>query len=344
MIEKGINMVRREFLSKSFVFPFFPFIKNCKVSINRTEYINKESKLAKVKKVLLTMQRASWEHGIAAQAFYEAGDMEIAYLMAVEAVHRQSDEGQLCVMYYENGVTDPASAGEVVFRMWERTGDEYFKKGYERMLDYLKNKAPRTDGILHHVKNAPELWIDSLYMAPPFLAVVGEYKDAIHQIRGYRKYLWDSDKKMFRHIFNIKEKKFRRVDFWGGGNGWAAAGMARVIDTLPENYSEEKREIIQYVTELLSGCIECMRDDGLFYDVIDNKDSFIEANLSQMLAYSIFKGINSGWLDKRWLKYGIKVREGVNKCVDEHGFVRSVCGVPFFDRPGTSAEAQAFLY
>ena len=39
------------------------------------------------------MQRASWEHGVAAQAMLELGDNEMAYLMAKEAVLRQLEDG-----------------------------------------------------------------------------------------------------------------------------------------------------------------------------------------------------------------------------------------------------------
>ncbi len=43
-----------------------------------------EVKLNKVKRVLLSMQRYSWEQGTAMQAFLEAGDMDTVICMAYE--------------------------------------------------------------------------------------------------------------------------------------------------------------------------------------------------------------------------------------------------------------------
>ena len=54
------------------------------------------------------------------------------------------------------------------------------------MLDYLMKDAPRTDdGVLYHNTvsfaegfSPNQLWIDAAYMAPPFLAVMGELDEA----------------------------------------------------------------------------------------------------------------------------------------------------------------------
>ncbi|NJK97968.1 MAG: hypothetical protein HC905_26405 [Bacteroidales bacterium] len=37
------------------------------------------------------------------------------------------------------------------------------------MYQYLKTSAPKTtDGILHHVTYAKQIWSDASFMAPPF--------------------------------------------------------------------------------------------------------------------------------------------------------------------------------
>ena len=86
-----------------------------------------------------------------------------------------------------------------------------------------------------------------------------------------------------------------------------------------------------------------MRPDGLFHDVVDDTNTFVETNLSQMLAYSIYKGVKSGWLKDSYLKSADKMRAGAHSKVDEYGVVQGACGSPLFDRSGTSTEAQAFL-
>ena len=81
----------------------------------------------------------------------------------------------------------------------------------------------------------------------------------------------------------------------------AAAGMARVIRALPTTMIEEKRRLIQYVKAVLDGCLAHQREDGLFHDVVDDSASFVETNLAQMVAYTIYRGVQGGWLDAAYL-------------------------------------------
>ncbi len=43
---------------------------------------------------MLSLQKQNWEHGIASQAFIEAGDQQMMMLMAKEAVLRQGSDGR----------------------------------------------------------------------------------------------------------------------------------------------------------------------------------------------------------------------------------------------------------
>lgn len=299
---------------------------------------------AKVMRAMLSMQRASWEHGVASQAVLEAGDHEMTWLMAKEAVLRQRDDGRLAVVYTDNGVTDPGAAGEAVLRAYEMTGDKDLGEGAEKMLQWLLEKAPRSsEGILYHTMNSPEIWSDAMYMAPPFMAAAGRHEEALRQIEGFRKILWDSEKKLFSHRWHDGEKRFINRRFWGGGNGWAAACYARVIKALPEERNDQRTKLEMYHRDLLDGCLPHMRSDGLFHDFVDEPDTFVETNLGQMLAYSIFRGVKGGWLDSKYMSPAIKMREAAWLKTDDHGYVSGACGAPSFDRPGRSVEAQAFF-
>ena len=302
------------------------------------------SLLEKVKLAMLSMQRASWEHGVAMQAFLELGDDEMVYLMAQEAMLRQLGDGRLSVVYTDNGVTDPAASGEGVLYASNLYNDQKLKDAANRMLEYLLKKAPKSDnGIICHTLKGTQFWIDSMYMCPPFLAAAGQYSEAVKQIRGYRQALWNKDKKLFSHMWDDKKKKFINKNFWGVGNGWAAAGMARVIKSLPESMEAEKNELAGYVEDLLDGCLAQIRKDGLFHNYIDQKDTFVETNLSQMLAYTIFRGTKGKWLNKRYLNYALRMRKAAYSKVDQYGYVQGVCGAPTFQEPGRATEGQAFF-
>jgi unsaturated rhamnogalacturonyl hydrolase len=137
------------------------------------------------------------------------------------------------------------------------------------------------------------VWIDSMYMAPPFLAVAEHSEEAVKQIQGLRDLLWLPEKQLFAHIWDDGEQVFARKACWGVGNGWAAAGMTRVIRALPAEMMADKRRLVEYVKAVLDGCLIYQREDGLFHDVIDDASSFVETNLAQMLAYTIIAALRA---------------------------------------------------
>jgi unsaturated rhamnogalacturonyl hydrolase len=301
-------------------------------------------KIEKVKRAMLSMQRYAWEQGVAAQAMLESGETEWVILMAKDAVLRQLDDGRLAVVSSNQGVTDPAANGEAVLYAAKTTGEPKLQSGAEKMLEYLLTKAPRTkDGTLYHIAHKPQVWIDSMYMAPPFLAVAGQAHEAVKQIEGFRKLLWNPEKKLFSQIWDDDLNDFYRKDFWGVGNGWAAAGMARVIKALPQQMAAEKKRLMTYVLEVIDGCLSYQRPDGFFHDVVDNPKTFIETNLAQMLAYTIYRGVQGRWLDDSYRKHADRMRRATRQKVDEYGLVQDVCGAPNFESAGTATEGQAFF-
>jgi unsaturated rhamnogalacturonyl hydrolase len=304
---------------------------------------NKEM-INKVTRALLSMQRYNWEQGVAAQAFLELGDTEMAALFAKEAILRQDEDGRLGMIGGGSAVTDPAANGEAVLYTARVTGDKNMAVAAEKMLDWLLNKAPKNnEGTLYHLTRSRQIWVDSFYMAPPFLAAAGYFDEAVKQIEGFRKVLWSSEKKLYSHIWDDDKNDFSRKDFWGVGNGWAASGITRVIRAMTDEKNEERRRLISYLKEVIDGCITYQREDGLFHDVLDNPNSFVETNVAQMLSYSIYRGVSGGWLERSYLEYADKMREAVYKKVDGYGLVQGVCGAPHFKSSGVAAEGQAFF-
>ena len=300
-------------------------------------------RIERVKIATLGMQRFDWEQGTVAQAFLEMGELDLAISFARGAILRQVN-GRFSVIKGNGPINDCSSIGEVVLFAYKKTGDPIFKKGADAMLEVIKTSNHKTpEGIIYHTQE-PTKWImsDGNYMLPPFLAAAGEYKEAIKQIEGYRKYLYHPKDQLYSHIWDDENKNFKREDYWGVGNGWSAAGITRVLNMLPANMMDEKRKLIQYVNDILDGCLKYLRPDGLFHDVINKPDTFPEVNLSQMLAYTIFKGVKAGYLDAGYLKKAQSMRKAANDKVDQLGYVNDVCGLPNFDRPYFAPEGQAF--
>jgi len=302
-----------------------------------------KDRIERVKIATLGMQRYDWEQGTVAQAFLEMGETDLAISFARGAILRQ-EKGRFSVLKGNGPINDCASIGEVVLFAAKQTGDPIFQNGADEMLNVIKTTNHKTsDGIIYHTQEPNKgIWSDASYMLPPFLAAAGEFKEAVKQIEGYRKYLYHEKDQLYSHKWNDEKKQFDREDFWGVGNGWSAAGMTRVIKMLPDSMMTEKKQLISYTRDVIDGCLKYLRPDGMFHDVVNRPDTFIEVNLSQMLCYSIFRGVGAGYLDSSYLKPTIIMRKAANDKVDKLGYVHDVCGVPSFDRPYFAPEGQAF--
>jgi hypothetical protein len=75
---------------------------------------------------------------------------------------------------------------------------------------------------------------------------------------------------------------------------------------------------------------------------VDQPATFVETNLAQMLAFAVYEGVAAGWLPASYKPRADRMRAAARLKMDADGFVQGACGAPNFDRPGTSAEAQAF--
>jgi rhamnogalacturonyl hydrolase YesR len=290
----------------------------------------------------MAMQRRDWEQGILAQALLEADDREGVILLTKAAMVQRTPDGRLGVVV-SGSPTDPSMGGEAYSRAAEWTGDPQIRDAVRGLLDWILTKAPRNpEGILYHTFRTPEMWDDGFNCAAPFLAAMGRYDEAMVQIEGYRKRLWNPQKKLLAHIWDDGTRQFKDKNFWGGGNGWAAAGMARVIRRLPPERRNDRERLAAFVKDIVDGCLACQRSDGLFHDVVDQPATFVETNLAQMLAFAMYEGTSGGWLPKSYLEKANRLRIAAREKMDAFGYVQGVCGAPNFDRSGTSAEGQAF--
>jgi rhamnogalacturonyl hydrolase YesR len=302
----------------------------------------KDGLLERVAQAALAMQRHSWEQGILAQAFLDMGDQERVILMAKGAIVEKAADGRLAAI--GGGATDPAMGGTAYWRAGEMTGDPQMQEAARGLLEFVLKKTPRAaDGTCYHVFNSPEMWSDSYYTTPPFLAATGHYDEAMLQIDGLRKRLWSAENKLLSHIWDDGHQQFRDKAFWGVGNGWAAAGLTRVMAALPAARRADRERVSAFLRELLDGCLAHQRPDGLFHNVLDRPESFVETNLAQMLAFSIYTGVPGGWLPASYAAAANRMRTAARAKVDQYGFVQGVCGAPSFDHAGVAAEGQAFF-
>ena len=309
--------------------------------------LNSDPMVVRVREAALALQRKDWEHGTLAQAFVELEDWDRVLLMTRAAMILREPDGRLAVAG-SGSPTDPAMGGEAYWKAAQRTGNTEIANAVEGMLHWLLKGAPRSaDGTLYHLMRRTEMWSDGFNGAPPFLAVMGCFDEAIQQVRGYKARLWDEKKMLLAHqaVEEADGKtSFRQpVQYWGGGMGWAAAGLVRILRVTPPEKKLEKNELIAFLRDVVDGALKYMRPDGLFHNNLDQPESFVETNLSQMLAFSIYTAVDEGWLAPTYAMAADRMRGAAHAKVDALGFVQGVCGAPHFDSAGVSTEGQAFF-
>lgn len=299
-------------------------------------------RIVKAASAALAMQRRDWEQGVLAEAMLGAGDREKVILLTKAAMVQGTPDGRLGVVV-QGSPTDPSMGGPAYAKAAEWTGDAEMRRHVDGLLGWIRGKAPRNaEGVLYHTFHAPQMWSDGFNCAPPFLAAMGFYDEALAQIEGYRQRLWNPEKKLLAHIWDDERRKFVDGNFWGGGNGWAAAGLARVIRSLPGDRVKDRERLAEFCREILDGCLAHQRADGLFHNVVDQQKTFVETNLAQMLAFAIYVGVGGGWLPAAYRAHADWMRAGARAKMDAFGYVQGVCSAPDFDYPGTSTEGQAF--
>lgn len=304
----------------------------------------------KVKMAMLSIQRYPWEQGVCMQAIYESGDIKTAIAMAHDAVLRQTDDGRLAVINDNIAVTDPAANGCIVKYAYDITKDDFYLTGAKRMLDYLLYKAPRTSNntlchneiSFHEGYSANQIWADSIYMAPPFLATMGYLDEAFNQINNMIDYLLDESTGLLRHIYDASLNKFVRDKIWATGNGWALLGCASVIDiAIKENRLDIADCLSATANKLLYNMLKYQLHDGRFHDILNEQDSFIDGTSAMMMSAYIYRSIINHTLDISYCKYADKVTETIENYIDDYGIIHEVCGCPHFLSSGTSAESMA---
>ena len=102
-------------------------------------------------------------------------------------------------------------------------------------------------------------------MVPPFIAYYGAYSQgdertcllqaAYDQCRLYRRYLQDNSTKLWRHI---ELGSNQDANLWATGNGWAAAGMLRVLQTIrlsdvSDDFQDEQDDLLDWIEEIVEG-------------------------------------------------------------------------------------------
>lgn len=112
--------------------------------------------------------------------------------------------------------------------------------------------------------------------------------------------------------------------FWGRGNAFAAMGFTEALKYVGEHPS--RNSLLEIHTKHLNALRQYRHESGMWHQIIDNPDTYLEHSATTMIGYSIAQGILGGWLDKsEWLPFLKEVWAGVAARISPAGELEQVC-------------------
>ena len=153
------------------------------------------------------------------------------------------------------------------------------------------------DGLV----DAVALWIDDAYMSIPFLAEMGAttgdrkyFDDAARQVIGMSARLFNRDNGLFDHSWFADMDDDARF-YWGRGGGWAMMAIAELLSVMPETH-RDRGAVLEIFRRGARGAAETQGSTGLWHQLLDKTDSYLETSASAMFTFAIARGVNRGWL------------------------------------------------
>ena len=165
-------------------------------------------------------------------------------------------------------------------------------------------------------------------------ALTGErryFDDAVRQIVQFSGRMFVADKGLYMHSW-VEGMEPHPAFHWGRANGWAVLAMVELLEVLPADHPG-RAAVLAQLRQHVAGLARFQSGTGLWHQLLDRPDSYLETSASAMFAYAIARAINRGWVDRSaYAPVAMLAWNGVSTKVSAAGEVEDVCvgtGVAF---------------
>ena len=153
-------------------------------------------------------------------------------------------------------------------------------------------------------------WVDALYMGMPAFSkmykMTGDeaYLDKLYANFKYADDLmFDKTDHLYyrdaKYIYPAHKTEAGKKDFWARGNGWALAGLAKVLADVPETW-QHRAALVERFRQLAEAVSKCQQEGGYWTrSMLDPKQAEgEETSGTALFAYGLLWGMNNGLLDR----------------------------------------------
>ncbi len=236
------------------------------------------------------------------------------------------------LLYRMEILDDVGAEGANLVQVAKYDAQEEYLDYIAQFRTFLKEDMLRNEegSFIRKFPKVHTLWADDLYMSVPLLARLGdfynseeEFNDAVHQITSFHQKLWRSENDLYYHCW-YSETQSNGVAHWGRANGWVALAKTDLLTFLPQEHPD-KAKITDLLKMQIDGVIKFQDESGLWHQVLDKPDSYLETSCSAMFTYAIAKAVNEGWVDAGYAEAARKGWKGLQSTIDEQGRVSGIC-------------------
>lgn len=276
------------------------------------------------------------------QMWLHSGDLKYFNFIKNNLDHYVEENGNIKTYSRTEYNIDNIGPGRGLLAVYQKTSEPKYRAAADTLRQQLREHPRTNEGGFWHKKIYPyQMWLDGLFMAQPFAAkyaLLFEEEEAFFDIAN--QFIWmaehtkDSKTGLLFHAWDESKKMpwanpetGRSPNFWARSIGWYMMALVDVLDYFPTDHPA--RGNIIYIFKNLVDPVLKFKDTNthLWYQVVDQGDregNYLETSASCMFAYSIAKGVNKGYLDKKYFIDAEQTFNGVIKhkvTIDKNGFI-----------------------
>ena len=257
--------------------------------------------------------RSFWDN-----AAYHTGNIEVYKLLRDPAMLDYSISWAEHNHWQGATETDPAkwkykNYGEgqdyVLFGDWQICFQTYIDLYW---IEADEKKVARAREVMGYEAASPQndywWWADALYMVMPVMTKMYRLTGDTKYLRKLYQNICYSDSIMLDHetglyfrdgkyVWPTHKSANGKKDFWARGDGWVLAGLAKVLQDMPEDYVRQPFFVDKYVA-LARGVAACQQPEGYWTRSMLDPDHAPgpETSGTAFFTYGLLWGVNNGYL------------------------------------------------